>query len=42
MLPVKAAIKYRETLPSQASVPYGAAIAAAGAMMLILQTWLLW
>lgn len=36
-LPVEATVGHLETLPSPSSVPYGAAIAAAGAMMLIQQ-----
>jgi prepilin peptidase CpaA len=41
-LPAETAVEHLETPPDRSSVPYGAAIAAAGAMMLIHQTWLLW
>jgi prepilin peptidase CpaA len=41
-LPTETAVESREALPSQSNVPYGAAISAAGAMILILQTSFPW
>jgi prepilin peptidase CpaA len=41
-LDTEMAVESREALPGQSTVPYGAAISAAGAMMLVLQTSFPW